>query len=277
MHTLQQPQPQLASHAASAIYNIAQACRDLSQETTNVLSAPMLLLLKALLATADRDDAHEGNLRIGATSAIAELIMSGAEDSVAIYKDFLPTVLERLERAYQMQALTAEDKDDKESLIAQFCGIAQMIFMRLSPADGFAQADRAMTILLKVVQLPNATCLEDAFLVISAVASCLDADFAVSTRLWCRFMLCACHTRANLFLHSSEIRPSCDSEHCPRIAQRSSTGLVYHFSGCRGRHLHRRWLRHSAVLRPNHGCASDDTVQPECRSRYQAGCHCVLW
>ena len=114
---------------------------------------------------------------------------SGAQDSIVVYKAFLPTVLDRMERALQVQTLSAEDKEHNESLIAQFCGIAQMIFLRLLPSNGAVQADRAMMALLTIVQIPNATCLEDAFLVMPAIASCLDAEFSVSVSL---LLSCVC-------------------------------------------------------------------------------------
>ncbi|GKZ01533.1 hypothetical protein MPSEU_001103900 [Mayamaea pseudoterrestris] len=134
-------------------------------------------LLAALLVAVDREDGAEANLRIGATSAISELITSGAPDCLAIYKEFLPVIVDRIQKLLKLSPLTSEDREEMESSISQYCGIVQMLFQRLSPEDVGALADTCMEGVMEILNRSIAACLEDAFLVIAGVASCLDERF----------------------------------------------------------------------------------------------------
>ena len=181
LQKLQAPTATLASHAATAIYNIALASKGHVDRTTNVLSVPMFPCLSALVAMMDREDAAEANLRTAATSAIAELISCGAADAMPIFQDFLPVILDRMEAALKLPVLSSEDVDNKESLLGQLCGIAQMLFQKLQHANvNVVMADRAMNLLLQVLQVRNATCHEEAFLVIGAIAGAMEDEFVVS-------------------------------------------------------------------------------------------------
>jgi importin subunit beta-1 len=215
---LQEPSPSIAAHASSAIYNIAVSIKspDGSVPGTNVLSAPMLPLLQALLVAADRDD-PESNLRVSAMSAAAELVSAAAMDSIPIFRDFLPAVVGRTEAALQLQVVNKEDTENKEILLGLLCALVTVLFQRLDAPDVHPHVDRCMTVLLQT--LNQRLAVEEALLSIGAVAGTMEAAFVVRRLRILRPDRCTRVTwtllipRTLLFYHvrRSTCPPSCPS------------------------------------------------------------------
>jgi hypothetical protein len=175
---LQEPSASIAAHASSAIYNIAASTKsvDGSVPESNVLSAPMLPLLQALLAAADRDD-QDHNLRVSSMSAAAELVSAAARDSIPMFRDFLPAVLARTEAALQLQVVHKEDAENKEILLGLLCALITVLFQRLDAPDVLPHVDRCMTVLLQT--LSQRLTAEEALLSIGAVAGTMEVEFGV--------------------------------------------------------------------------------------------------
>lgn len=182
-----QEAPRVASHACSAIFNIAKSTKRLDpnvmDQDTNRLSAPMLALLQALLAASDRDDAVEANLRVTSFLAAGELISVTARDTQQILREFLPVVISRIEQALLIQCVSKEDEETKGQLLGLLAVLISGLFQRMSKAECMPHADRVMELLLNMFQLSNATSNEEAFLAVGAVASAAEEEFAV--RAYC--------------------------------------------------------------------------------------------
>jgi importin subunit beta-1 len=186
-----QEYPRVASHACSAIFNIAQSLKQQNgasnEEDTNMLSAPMLPLMQALLAASDREDAIESNLRVSSVSAAAELIGASARDVQHIFRDLLPVIVRRIDTGLKLQVVSNEDQENKEQLLGLLSGLMTALFQAMNKADFMNQADQIMNLLLQIFQMRTATCHEEAFLAVGAFASAMDEDFTVRSRL--TFML----------------------------------------------------------------------------------------
>jgi importin subunit beta-1 len=182
-----QEYPRVASHACSAIFNIAQSLKQQNgasnEEDTNILSAPMLPLMQALLAASDREDAIESNLRVSSVSAAAELIGASARDVQHIFRDLLPVIVQRIDTGLKLQVVSNEDQENKEQLLGLLSGLMTALFQTMNKADFMNQADQIMNLLLQIFQLRTATCHEEAFLAVGAFASAMDEDFTVRSRL----------------------------------------------------------------------------------------------
>jgi importin subunit beta-1 len=174
-----QETPRIASHACLSVYNIAHTVKEDQAPETNILSAPMLPLLKELLKASDREDAVEGNLRISAMSAAAELVTAAGLDCQPIFRDFLPVIVQRIDAALKMQVVSKDDAESKEQILGHLCGLMQVLFLRLEKADVMPHADTVMNLVLQVLQVRNATCHEEAFLAIGAIVTAMDEDFTV--------------------------------------------------------------------------------------------------
>lgn len=173
--------PRLAGRACSAIFNISMALKSPEgMPVTNLLSAPMLLLMQALLSSMDRPDAVEGNLRVAAMSAASELITASALDVQHILRDLLPAITGRIETALKMEVLSNDDRESKEQMLGLLSGLITALFQRLEKNDVISYGDRVMEVILQVLRVPNANCHEEAFLSIGAIATSLEDDFTVS-------------------------------------------------------------------------------------------------
>lgn len=187
-----QDSPRLAGRACAAIFNISMALKNPegTPPASNLLSAPMLPLMQALLSSMDRPDGGEGNLRVAAMSAAAELITASALDVQPILRDLLPAITGRIEGALKMDVMSNEDRESKEQMLGLLSGLVTALFQRLEKHDVLPYADRVVEIVLQVLQVPNANCHEEAFLSLGAIATALEEDFTVRWRCQIRVAVC---------------------------------------------------------------------------------------
>jgi len=175
----------VASHSCGAIFNLAQSVRKAQQEAgdevppNNLLSAPMMPLMQALLGASDRSDSGDSNLRIASMSALAELVSAGAQDVQSIFLQFLPEIIRRLERALTVHTISVEEHDMKDQLLGLLCALLTVLFQRLDRSDIAPHADHIMGLLLQVMQIRSMNCGEEALLSTGALAGVLEGDFQV--------------------------------------------------------------------------------------------------
>ena len=179
--------PKVAAQACAAIHNLANAFQDQSHEQhqTNALSQFMSDLLSTLWKVCDRNDSNESNLRVASMEAISILVQVSALDQKPLLVQLLPAVVERLNHALNQSSLTNEEQESKEQLQGLLCALIQVLYQKLEKHEVAPHTDRAMTMLLGVLQAQNATCHEEAFAAIAAVADLLEDDFCVSTPFLC--------------------------------------------------------------------------------------------
>jgi importin subunit beta-1 len=170
-----QESPALAYRACTAIFNISKSLQssDGNIPASNVLSAPMLPLVQALLGATDRPAAWQHNLRVAAMTAASGLVLASALDVLPILKDLLPVVVERFESALKMDSVF----ESHGQMLGLLMGLVNSLFQRLQRADLVAVVDRVMSVI--VLALPNSTCHKEAFLLIGAIAELLEEEFTV--------------------------------------------------------------------------------------------------
>lgn len=208
-----QENARLAGRACSAIFNISASIKSPDPENapdTNLLSPCMLDLMKGLLASMDRPDAVEGNLRVSAMSAAAELVTASSRDVHGILKELLPTIVGRIEGALKMQCLSNDDRENKEQILGLLSGLVTALFQRLDKGDVLPHADRVMEVLLQVFQNGHANCIEEAFLAVGAIATNLEGDFTVRKTCRCANLF-VCLVRVSLLFYSA-------APHTPHVA-----------------------------------------------------------
>jgi importin subunit beta-1 len=176
-----QESPKLANRACTAMFNICKSLKspDGNMPASNLLSAPMLPLMQALLGAMDRPDAGQNNLRVAAMSAASELVTASALDVQPILKDLLPVIIERIESALKMDAVSSEDRESQGQVLGLLVGLITSLFQRLQRSDVVAVVDRVMSVIVLVLQVPNSTCHEEAFFSIGAIATSLEEEFTV--------------------------------------------------------------------------------------------------
>ncbi|GKY99364.1 hypothetical protein MPSEU_000891200 [Mayamaea pseudoterrestris] len=155
--------------AASAIASIAINCRIDADDDTSLLSVDMdPLITQLMLAT---EQGGSDNLRTEAAVAIANLITSGAKDTIVILKELLQCIHIRVEILLTPSSY--------KILMPHYCVFVNAIFKRLPAADGSAEAKVIIDMLRMIIISVNfeEDCVMNAYQLISAVAAGLGNDF----------------------------------------------------------------------------------------------------
>jgi len=139
----------------------------------------------------DREDSVESNLRISAISTCCELVHAAARDVQQMFRDMLPSILDRIDAALKIQVVSKDDNENKEQLLGLLCALITVLFQRLEKPDILPHADRSIQYLLQVLQARNSNCYEEALLSVGAIASAVEEDFVVRKypRVFCSSQL----------------------------------------------------------------------------------------
>jgi importin subunit beta-1 len=173
--------PRVSSQACFGIQQFAAAFKNdeaAEENWTNVLSSYMPVLLETLLKVVDREDASKSHLRIAAYKTVRALIQNSAPDVVNILMQWLPDIINRLEKSFNMPCLSNDEKVQKDGIQGALCGLLQVIANKTTKDDILTHRDAIRTNLFQVLQT-NATCHEEAFKAISAIALSLKNDFVI--------------------------------------------------------------------------------------------------
>ena len=172
--------PKVAAQAAAAIYNLGAAFSSDEPRPTTALSSYMPQLLQTLLQVSDRPDSNEANLRVSSMEAISILIANSAEDCKPLLVQLLPEIVNRLSQTHAMNDLSGVPKEVKEQIQGLLCAIIQVLCQKLDKMTISPAADKIMENIIHVLQSKSASCHEECFNCISAVADLMEADFVVS-------------------------------------------------------------------------------------------------
>ena len=174
--------PKVASQACSGLHNLASAFTEEAQQgqETNALSQYMPSLLQVLLQVCDRQDADEANLRVGAMEAISVLVSNSAADVKPLLVQLIPQIVGRMEQTFNMPDFGSSDRERKEQVQGLLCAVFQVLFQKLDKDTILPYCDEIMGHMFRVLQTKNATCHEEVFSAIAAVADSLEGDFTVS-------------------------------------------------------------------------------------------------
>ena len=171
---LEDSEAKVAAQACYAFYNMAAACEDTSEDSSNVLSVFMQPVLTKLLAVTNREDWDTDNLRTSAYEAVNMLVANSASDMLPVVFLLLGEALNRLEVSWADHSEPLE----KMNLQSQLCSLVGTCVQKLPEEQLKTASDRIMTLVLQVFQMKGAVAHEDAFMTIGYLAGKLGADFA---------------------------------------------------------------------------------------------------
>eukprot|EP00741_Cyanophora_paradoxa_P021338 tig00021348_g20597.t1 len=169
-------EPRVAGNICWAVHNFAQAYEDADEQPSNDLSPFFQALMQQLLQTTEREDATECNLRSSAYEAINVLIQNCAQDVFPILTQIVPVIVERLERTFNMQIVSADDKEQQNELQALLCGVLQISTQKMGK-NIYPLADKLMTLYLQVFSSKNATVHEESLMAVGALANAIEGEF----------------------------------------------------------------------------------------------------
>ncbi|KAF9054219.1 armadillo-type protein [Panaeolus papilionaceus] len=137
-------------------------------------------VIQALLRVTE-STSNESNFRTAAYEAITSYLQQATPESLTVVQTTAVTILQRMEHllSIQNQIVGTDDRNNWNELQSNLCGVVITVIRKLN--DGIHPlADRIMTILLQLIQSAGktSTILEDAFLVVGALASALESNFS---------------------------------------------------------------------------------------------------
>ena len=170
--------PRVANNICYALHNLAEQLEAQRNAATNPLSALFVTLARALLEASERPDAgRSGNLRSSAYEALNMVITNAAEDTKPHIEQLLPVILERLKKTFELQIVSADDREAQVELQGLLCGTLQVITQKLGDAAK-PFADHMMQLFLQVFAAKSSTVHEEALMAVGRVADGAPRDRA---------------------------------------------------------------------------------------------------
>jgi importin subunit beta-1 len=179
-----QDNPRIVTNCCWALMNLADQLGYIEEESdspqTGHLSPYYEGVVNALLRVTETTS-NEANFRTSAYEAITSYATHATNDVIPVVQNTLITILIRMEQllGMQNQIVGVDDRNNWNELQSNLCSVVISVIRRLN--DGIQpMADRIMTLILQLIQAAGktSTVLEDAFLVVGALASALEATFS---------------------------------------------------------------------------------------------------
>ncbi|KZT05199.1 ARM repeat-containing protein [Laetiporus sulphureus 93-53] len=180
-----QDNPRIAANCCWALMNLADQLGysedgDPQEAATGALSPYFEGIVQALLRVTETAS-NEGNYRTAAYEAVTSFISHSTLDTIPVVQNTAVAVLQRMEQllALRNQVVGVDDSNNWNDLMSNICSVLISVVRKLG--DGIQPlADRIMTLMLQLMQASGktSTVIEDAFLVVGALASSLEQRFA---------------------------------------------------------------------------------------------------
>ncbi|KAL0578066.1 karyopherin Kap95 [Marasmius crinis-equi] len=180
-----QDSPRIVVNCCWALMNLADQMglygdEDVENQQTGALSPYYDGVVQALLRVTE-SSSNEANYRTAAYEAITSWLTHATQDAIPVVQNTVVTILQRMEQllGMQNQILGVDDRNNWNELQSNFCSVIICVIRKLS-AGIQPMADKIMTLVLQLIQTASktSTVLEDAFLLVGALASALEANFA---------------------------------------------------------------------------------------------------
>jgi importin subunit beta-1 len=156
---------------------MAEMCEEIGKGT-NWFASVFLALVQKLFGVTERPDSDECELKSTAYEAIAKMIENHPEPARGIVQQMVPEVLARLEKTFETQILSQDDKYQVDRNQALLCATIHMIVRSFDEEQVLPIADQLMEKLLKVLSQRQDTATQEAIMAMGAVADKCGEHFA---------------------------------------------------------------------------------------------------
>jgi importin subunit beta-1 len=181
-------EPRVATNSCWALSSTAVAAMDIARPQddddatpdTYCLSKYFEPIVEKLLATTERQDGSQNNLRSAAYEALMEMIKNSPKDCYTTVQKTTIVILGRLESVIQLEGNIQNSNDRRQvfDLQSLLCATLQSVLRKVTPEDAPQISDHIMTALLHMLsQNTNSkasSVQEDALL---AVSTLIDGNF----------------------------------------------------------------------------------------------------
>ncbi|KAF8901570.1 armadillo-type protein [Mucidula mucida] len=177
--------PRIVTNCAWALMNLADQFSVYYEEDTEATQSGPLSpyyegVVQALLRVTE-SASNESNYRTAAYEAMTSYLTHATPDAILVVQNTVVTILQRMEHLLGLhnQIVGVDDQNNWNELQSNICSVVICVVRKLG--NGIQPlADRIMTLVLQLIQAAGktSTVLEDAFLVVGALASALESAFA---------------------------------------------------------------------------------------------------
>jgi len=167
-----------SSMAEAAFENVTSSSDE--EPATYILSGRFKFIVEKLIATAERNDSSQSNLRSSAYEAVMELIKNSPKDCYETVKCTVVAVLERMSRIFEMERTGANlgDSSQHNDFKSLLCALLQSGLRKLNPEDTLQVGDAVMQALLHMLSATKAGGVqEDAFMALGTLVEGLGDKF----------------------------------------------------------------------------------------------------
>jgi len=176
-------EPRVATNSCWALSSTAVAAMDMARPQddddatpeTYVLSKYFETIVEKLLATTERQDGSQNNLRSSAYAALMEMIKNSPKDCYTTVQKTTIVILGRLESVIQLEGNIQNSNDRRQvfDLQSLLCDTLQSVLRKVTPEDAPQISDQFMTALLHMLSQNNSSkassVQEDALLAVSTL------------------------------------------------------------------------------------------------------------
>ncbi|KAF4611535.1 hypothetical protein D9613_003835 [Agrocybe pediades] len=180
-----QDSPRIVTNCCWALMNLADQYsiyyeEDGDSQRNGPLAPYYEGVVQALLRVTE-STGNEANFRTAAYEAITSYLTQATPDAITVVQSTVVTVLQRMEHllSIQSQIVGMDDRNNWNELQSNLCSVVICVIRKLN--EGIQPlADRIMTLILQLIQSAGktSTVLEDAFLVVGALAASLESNFS---------------------------------------------------------------------------------------------------
>jgi len=182
--------PRVATNACWAFSSLAESAYEAAENVaadneeepaTYILSGCYEQIITRLLATTDRADASQNNLRSAAYEAIMELLKSSPRDCYHIVQRTTETIIQRLQQLlFHKQTTAGEKQTNYNDLQSLLCATLQCVIRKMQPADAVQISDTVMGAFLMMMSSNSRSSevQEDALMAIGTLVEVTGKHFA---------------------------------------------------------------------------------------------------
>ncbi|CAH1388967.1 unnamed protein product [Nezara viridula] len=183
-------EPRVAANVCWAFTGLAEASYDQaenqvedgSQPETYILSRYFEYIVHSLLATTDRVDGAQANLRPAAYEALMEMVKNSPKDCYTVVQRATLIILDRLNQvlAMEQQIQSHSDRAQFNDLQSLLCATLQSVLRKMTPEDAPQISDTIMNALLQMFNsnsCKSGSVQEDAIMAVSTLVEVLGDGF----------------------------------------------------------------------------------------------------
>jgi importin subunit beta-1 len=184
-------EPRVATNACWALSSMTEAAIEMVRPNddddatpeTYCLSKYYDVIIEKLLATTERQDGTQNNLRSAAYEALMEMIKNSAKDCYITVQKTTLVILNRLDSVIQLENSIQNSSDRRQvfDLQSLLCATLQSVLRKVTPEDAPQISDHIMTALLHMLSQNTSSkasnVQEDAFLALSTLIDVLGESF----------------------------------------------------------------------------------------------------